>query len=168
MNIFDPFDIVCLEMTKKEELILETNKKQDGRLGRLPNMAPLATPYVPFQIEDPPKFDARLGLVRGTLYPGLELPFMGMINEQPLPETPSTQLQALAFAVNELALYLDTHPEDEEALQLYRQYQKTFHDAGMEFAEKYEPLTHGTPSTQNRYTWLSDPWPWEYSGNKEG
>ena len=47
-----------------------------GTEGRLPSMAPLANPYVPFQIENPPVYEARKGIVRGTLFPGLDLPFM--------------------------------------------------------------------------------------------
>ena len=34
--------------------------------GRLPAMAPLANPYVPFQLENPPVYDAGKGIVRGT------------------------------------------------------------------------------------------------------
>ena len=37
--------------------------------GRLPASAPLANPYVPFQLENPPKYEARKGLVRGTYSP---------------------------------------------------------------------------------------------------
>ena len=88
-------------------------------MGRLPAMAPLANPYVPFQLENSPKYEAKKALVRGTRYPGLDLPFMGMVNQKERPETPTTELQALGFAVQELALYLDTHPEDKEALELY-------------------------------------------------
>ena len=91
-------------------------KEENGREGRLPAMAPLANPYVPFQLENPPQYEAQKGLVRGTLFPGLDLPFMGMVNLNELPETPSSQMQALAFAVQELALYLDTHRDDREAL----------------------------------------------------
>ena len=53
------------------------------REGRLPAMAPLANPYVPFQLENPPQYEAQKGLVRGTLFPGLDLPFMGMVNLTP-------------------------------------------------------------------------------------
>lgn len=136
--------------------------------GRLPAMAPLANPYVPFQKENPPKYETRKGLIRGTLFPGLDLPFMGMVNQKELPVTPKTELQVLAFAVNELALYLDTHPEDEEALQLYRTYQKMLHEGSTAYSENQMPLNHTTPVTQNKYTWLDEPWPWEFAANKEG
>lgn len=129
-------------------------------------MAPLANPYVPFQLENPPKYDARLGLVRGTLFPGLELPFMGMINKNEKPITPLTELQAMAFAIQELALYLDTHRDDQEALELYQTYQKLYHECMMKYSKDCGPLNHRTPS-EGPYAWLDDPWPWEYCKNKE-
>ena len=140
---------------------------QNGMEGRLPAMAPLANPYVPFQLENPPKYEARKGLVRGTLYPGLDLPFMGMVNKNELPVTPTTELQALGFAIQELALYLDTHRDDKEAMTLYRQYQDLFQKGMMEYAKNHGPLNHATPVQGDSYSWLDDPWPWEYTGNKE-
>ena len=61
--------------------------------GRLPASAPLANPYVPFQNENPMKYEARKAMVRGTLFPGLDLPFMGMVNKQEAPVTPLTESQ---------------------------------------------------------------------------
>lgn len=141
--------------------------KHAGKEGRLPAMAPLANPYVPFQLENPPKYDARKGLVRGTLFPGLDLPFMGMVNHQEKPVTPMTELQTMAFAIQELALYLDTHRDDKEALELYQTYQKMYHQGKMEYTKMCRQLNHATP-TEGPYRWLDDPWPWEYCANKEG
>ena len=140
--------------------------ENNGRDGRLPAMAPLANPYVPFQLENPPKYEARKGLIRGTLFPGLDLPFMNMVNTKEKPNTPLAELQALAFAINELALYLDTHRNDKEALELYRTYQKMYHDGAAMYAKEYGPLNHKEPG-DGPYRWLDDPWPWEYSANKE-
>ena len=144
------------------------NETKDHYLGRLPAMAPLANPYVPFQMENAPKYEARKGLVRGTLFPGLDLPFMGMVNHKEKPVTPKSELQALGFAVQELALYLDTHPEDREALELYRKYQQMLHKCSMEYSENRGPLNHGMPVNDKNYSWLDDPWPWEYAANREG
>lgn len=143
------------------------SRKNEGMEGRLPAMAPLANPYVPFQLENPPKYEARRGLIRGTLFPGLDLPFMGMVNNKEKPVTPLTELQALGFAVQELALYLDTHRDDREALELYRSYQEMYHHCMEEFTQKYGPLTHHNLSNSKEYQWLDDPWPWEYCKNRE-
>lgn len=145
---------------------MNPRKNEDGALGRLPAEAPLANPYVPFQIETPPKYEARKALVRGTLFPGLDLPFHDMVNNAEKPVTPMTELQVLAFAIQELALYLDTHRDDQEALDTYRQYQKLYHQGMMNFSQEEGPLNHGTP-TEGPYRWLDDPWPWEYCVNRE-
>lgn len=135
--------------------------------GRLPAMAPLANPYVPFQMENPPQYEARKGLVRGTLFPGLDLPFLGMVNQNELPATTLAELQSLGFAIQELALYLDTHREDREALELYRQYQQMYDRCRQLYVKEHGPLNHGSPAASGGYDWLDDPWPWEYSANKE-
>ena len=147
---------------------MEINRSESvGMEGRLPAIAPLANPYVPFQMENSPQYEARKGLVRGTLYPGLDLPFMGMVNQNPLPTTPMSELQALGFAIQELALYLDTHRDDREALELYRSYQQMYNKCRKEWGKTRGPLNHGMESESESYDWLDDPWPWEYCGNKE-
>ncbi len=141
--------------------------ERKGWEGRLPALAPLANPYVPFQMANPPKYETRKALVRGTLFPGLDLPFMGMVNKNEKPVTPITELQAMAFALQELALYLDTHREDREALEMYRAYQQMYHQGKMEYCKMCGPLSHECP-TDGPYQWLDDPWPWEFCANKEG
>ena len=134
--------------------------------GFLPSAAPLANPYVPFQQENPPVYEARRGLVRGTLHPGLDLPFHGKVNTKELNVTPLTELQALAFAVQDLALYLDTHRSDREALEQYRTYQKMYQHCLEKYEARYGPMNHKMPDTCETYRWLDDPWPWEYCKNK--
>ena len=144
---------------------MKRNDQNTGE-GMLPAVAPLANPYVPFQLDGPPKYTAEKGLIRGTLFPGLDLPFRGMINTKEKPDTPKVQMQALAFALQELALYLDTHRNDHEAVELYQTYQKMYHDCMKKYAAKFGPTNHRTPS-EGPYVWLNDPWPWEYCANKE-
>lgn len=137
-------------------------------VGKLPALAPLANPYVPYQMDNPVQYEAKQGLVRGTLYPGLDLPFMGMVNKKTLPSTPMSELQTLQFALQELALYLDTHRDDTEAIELYQKYQQLLHERNREYVRKYGPLCHKDLTTKGEYEWLCDPWPWEYCANKEG
>lgn len=141
-------------------------RQQEYGCGHLPAIAPLANPYVPFQTEQPPKYDPRRGTVRGTMFPGLDLPFQGRTNTKELTVTPMTELQVLNFAVQDLALYLDTHPDDQEALEAYRAYQKQYHQQCAQYQEKYGPMNHLSYDTCDHYRWLNDPWPWEYAKNK--
>ena len=142
---------------------MQDQKPDRGWEGKLPAMAPLANPYVPFQMENPPRYEAAKGIIRGTLYPGLDLPWMGNVNQKPLPETPHATLQTLGFAIQELALYLDTHRNDREALEQYRAYQemykKIMEQHGMQMT--HQQMGHG-----EEYEWLNDPWPWEFHANQ--
>ena len=142
-------------------------RPDDGMQGNLPARAPRANPYVPFQGDNPPTYEARKAIKRGTLFPGLDLPFMGMINQKELPATPQAELQTLAFAINELGLYLDTHRDDTEALQMYRAYQKMYEEGKARYEKEYGPMNHMSVAGE-KYRWLDDPWPWEYSANREG
>ena len=130
------------------------NQEPSYRDGRLPAMAPLANPYVPFQMENPAKYEAKKGLVRGTLFPGLDLPFMGMVNQYELPPSTLSELQALGFAVQELALYLDTHLEDPAALALYREYQQMYDTCRHLYIREHGPLRPGMPSQSAASTLL--------------
>lgn len=141
-------------------------KQTDCACGRLPDMAPLANPYVPFQLENPPKYEARRGLIRGTMYPGLDLPFQGRVNTKELNVTPLTELQALNFAMQDLQLYLDTHRDDQEALGALRAYQQMYRECREHYEQKYGPLNHQSEADCATFRWLDDPWPWEYCKNK--
>ena len=143
------------------------NMENQGYNGKLPASAPLANPYVPFQLDDPPKYEPRKAFVRGTLFPGLDLPFMGLVNKNEKEITPLIELQTLAFVLQELALYLDTHRDDVEALEMYRQYQQLYEQGRMTYETMCGPLTHMS-ATDGGYRWLNDPWPWEFAGNREG
>ena len=141
-------------------------KQRRGAEGKLPAMAPLANPYVPFQLENPPVYEARKGIVRGTLFPGLDLPFMGMVNQNELPVTPKSELQVLGLAVQELALYLDTHPEDEEAFEALKTYIRMSMEGQRRYAEQYGPISFDDVRFGDTYTWVDAPWPWQH--RKEG
>ena len=144
----------------------QRNKDLSYTHGRLPCTAPLANPYVPFQTEKPQMYETRKGFVRGTLFPGLDLPFMGMVNKNEKPVTPLTELQAIGFAVQELALYLDTHRDDAEALEMYTAYQEMYQKCRLAYEKAYGPLNHKSVN-KGGYRWFDDPWPWEYAKNRE-
>ena len=69
------------------------------------------------------------------------------------------KIRCLEFAINELALYLDTHPEDQRALCLHNKYCKELKDLKDKYQRVYGPLTINYPC--NKWRWLEMPWPWE-------
>ena len=69
------------------------------------------------------------------------------------------QIRSYNFAIIELALYLDTHPEDQRALCLHRKYAKELKELEDKYQKVYGPLTINYPC--NKWRWLEEPWPWE-------
>lgn len=131
--------------------------------GTLPECAPLAVPYVPYQQAGSQRYSQADALNNGTLYPGLNLPFHVKPTATALPQTYLTELQALEFVNQELALYLDTHPSDAEAFELFRQYTALEKAARASYVSTHGPVFRGETSESKTYTWLKDPWPWNYS-----
>ena len=136
--------------------------------GLLPAVAPLANPFVPFQRYDPPTYAADKGAVRGTLFPGLDLPYRGMINEGSLSKTHLQELQSLSFAITELGEYLDTHSDDADAFALMKSYAELYSMGKQKYESMHGPLTQGHSAMMDSYQWLKDPWPWDYEANKMG
>jgi spore coat protein JB len=68
-------------------------------------------------------------------------------------------IKCYAFAIQELALYLDTHPDDEKALCLHNKYCKEYKELTDKYQKVYGPLTINYPC--NKWRWLEEPWPWE-------
>ncbi len=135
--------------------------------GILPSCAPLANSFIPCQSTNSSTYEAPMGLIRGTMYPALDLPFMNMVNQTPKTKTQMNRLQALNFAISELALYLDTHKDDTEALELFNQYVNAYGDALQRYEQDYGSTTQFGAGISGRYDWTDGPWPWEYDANKE-
>ncbi len=136
------------------------------RNGSLPGYAPLAAAYIPMQTSVMPAYESGDALARGTLFPGLDLPFMGLVNSE-LPSSPMTELMAIDFVVDELELYLDTHSEDEEAFALYQTMLSLRQEARERYVELCGPITQCDMLGMDSYAWLNGPWPWEYRPRKE-
>lgn len=128
--------------------------------GTLPSCGGLAVSLVPFQQRGAKKYSQQDALVNGTLFPGLNLPFYLKMEGGPVPATPLAELQALEFVIHELGLYLDTHPEDSEAFDLFQQYSKAEQTARAAYEAKNGPLTRQAAAQFQQYRWLESPWPW--------
>lgn len=71
------------------------------------------------------------------------------------------KIYELGFAITETALYLDTHPEDKDALEYYCGIRNIYHDMSMQYAEYYGPLTYDYVFSENYWMWVATPMPWE-------
>ena len=128
--------------------------------GSLPSCAPLALAYVPMQPSAAPAYDPEDALKRGTLFPGLDLPFMNVVNTAVVSDTPLGEIMAMQFVCHELQLYLDTHPSDNDAFQTMKGMLQLLEEAKKRYTEKYGPLCPSDLARSERFSWLEDPWPW--------
>ena len=74
------------------------------------------------------------------------------------------QISALEFASLDLQLYLDTHPEDKEAIEKMNMFKLKAAPLIKEYEDKFGPLTKGE-SEGNNWSWIKAPWPWESEGD---
>ncbi len=74
------------------------------------------------------------------------------------------RLATFDFAIIELHLFLDTHPNDEEIQHKLEDYNTKSSVLRREFEEKYGPII-ARQQNGNNYGWIADPWPWDNSNN---
>ncbi|GIP47156.1 CotJB protein [compost metagenome] len=72
------------------------------------------------------------------------------------------KLQALDFALVELNLYLDTHPDDLAAIQQFNQLTQERTQHANHFQQLYGPLQNfGRAYSKFPWEWSQSPWPWQ-------
>ena len=72
------------------------------------------------------------------------------------------QIQAVDFVLVELNLYLDTHPNDTQALHQYLSTLQKRKELVMHFERRYGPLTPmGDGFSETYWNWNKPPWPWQ-------
>ena len=75
------------------------------------------------------------------------------------------ELTALDFYAVDLQLYLDTHPNDREALGKYNAVVEEANTLRREYEKLFGPLTSFRSTSKCPWQWIDDPWPWEYQFN---
>lgn len=71
------------------------------------------------------------------------------------------KINQVSFAVNDITLYLDTHPTDQKALEYFQHYNNQRMVALKQYECKYGPLTLDTATAKGRWLWSTQPMPWE-------
>ncbi|MBP1582022.1 MAG: spore coat protein CotJB [Oscillospiraceae bacterium] len=72
------------------------------------------------------------------------------------------QIQMASFAVVEANLFLDTHPQNAEAIAYFNRYNQRKTLLCEEYTRRYGPLhltNYQIPA--DTWEWVKGPWPWE-------
>ena len=67
----------------------------------------------------------------------------------------------LSFTMDELRLFLDTHPKDAQALAAFRALKAKRQERIEQYQEQCGPLDAYSGGGTDSWNWLKNPWPWE-------
>ncbi len=71
------------------------------------------------------------------------------------------RLQVCEFTLDDVRLYLDSHPCDRAALEYYKKHLEMRNKAYQDYIEKFGPLMANDCINTEKWTWVEEPWPWE-------
>ena len=71
------------------------------------------------------------------------------------------EIQTLAFACHETALYLDGHPTDRRAITYFNAQNEKLKEATALYEENFGPLTANSVKYGSSWSWIDGPWPWK-------
>lgn len=88
------------------------------------------------------------------------------MNGRPSRQELRHMIDVVSFAVDDVKLFLDTHPEHPEALEYFREYSTRRNQALEEYSRFFGPLTIDTANVSCRdyWKWVNEPWPWQEGG----
>ena len=66
-----------------------------------------------------------------------------------------------SFAMDDVKLFLDTHPNCQEAIEYYQKAQKVRNEAWNEYTRKFGPLSAYDVDACDYWDWNKGPMPWE-------
>ncbi len=70
------------------------------------------------------------------------------------------KLSSYQFMIDDLKLYLDTHPRDEQTIAKVVDYKNQLVPIREKYEKLYGPLMADATGS-NKWKWIKSPWPWE-------
>lgn len=128
-------------------------------------------------------YDEAKALKQGTIFPELDMPFYvtdqesgssfgsSFLRQEAGPGSHDDvllQVQQICFVIDDIRLYLDTHPEDKEGLKLLKEKLKRKKELVKKFTEQFYPVDivsmaeiyEDNPDSEC-YCWVKGKIPWE-------
>ncbi len=108
------------------------------------------------------------GFMRGNMFANEYVPYKNLTYRELRPKNEREELlykvMEMSFAINDLNLYLDLHPDDRDMYEKFKSYTEKYLSLKDEYAKKYGPLCLEETSSNN-YEWYKNPWPWDNGGD---
>ena len=107
---------------------------------------------------------SELGYLRGNMFLKEYVPYKNyqvrklesISNEEVL----LLKLSQMEFALNDLSLYLDLHPNDMAVFNKFKEYTSEYKRYLNEFEKNYRPLVLSSIN-KDSYEYYKNPWPWD-------
>lgn len=74
------------------------------------------------------------------------------------------KIQMYNFAMKDMNLYLDIHPNDKKMLNNFQEYKKMYNELKNKYENVYAPLCVKDVVSSDKWTWIDNPWPWDKGG----
>ena len=107
-----------------------------------------------------------LALERGNLFNNLYDPYKNyqyrILKATNKKEELLYSVLSYLFTLQELDLYLDIYPNNQNMINLYNNYLSEYNKYLLEYEKNYGPISLDSPYLKgNSWLWLKSPWPWE-------
>ena len=119
--------------------------------------------------EDNPKLvSVDEGFLRGNMFANEYKPYKNYKVKKIVPRTQREELlleiMELSFAINDLNLYLDLHPEDKQMLKKFNELVEKSCKCEMAYVKNYGSLEVIDNTSDEKFEWIKNPWPWDNEG----
>ena len=74
------------------------------------------------------------------------------------------KLQMYNFALKDLNLYLDVHPNDESMIKEFQNVRRKYNEVKEKYESAYGPLVACDDEGIDTFRWTQNPWPWDKGG----
>lgn len=71
------------------------------------------------------------------------------------------RLQLQSFAMDDVILFLDSHPDNQMALDYYNKFRALRDETFEQYTRTCGPISAMQADVTDRWTWVDTPWPWE-------
>ena len=107
---------------------------------------------------------SELGYLRGNMFLKEYVPYKNYqvrkLEAKTNEEALLLKLSQMEFALNDLSLYLDLHPNDMAVFNKFREYTNEYKRYLNEFEKNYRPLCLSSID-KDSYEYYKNPWPWD-------
>ena len=113
-------------------------------------------------------YSSKEGFLKGNMFKDEYIPYKdykyGELSPSNEKEELLYEIMSLAFAMNDLNLFLDLNPFDDEKLKDYQEILKRHEELVKKYTNKYGPLEINEVDNTKMFNWIDNPWPWQSEG----